>query len=523
MVTPTESDKSTTSPPFTFALCLTPVFVALCGWAISHHEMWRDEWEFWLRARESQSISDLFFGPGLYMNHPKIWLAILHAASRFTHDPVAMQALHVFFAALAVFILARWGPFTRTEKCLFTLGYYPLFEYGVISRNYAIGLAGLFLVAAVYKTRRRSYIPLGVSIAVAASTNIHAAMILCCLILALSLELVLDPEIRRGARNRKLDVALGLSLMLGGIAFSVWQSLPPSDSFWARNNEVKFSLERTVSAVCLLWNAYVPLPALTIHSWWNTNITWDPTLPSWTTGGIALLTPVLLVPIVALLWGHPWLLTSWFAGTAGLVGFSFFRYWGSLRHHGHLFLLFFICLWLTREQERRKWNDELSSQFFQIADRHGRKIVAALLAVHVAAAGLALHFDRSRPFSEARRAAEWIEANGWRDRPIVASNDACCQGIAGWLSRKLYYPETDSLGTYPVWNGRDRWYIPDYEVLADVNRLLSGGNPEVLLVLNHELSVLDKRLAVAELARFTRSIVYNEMFFLYRVQHRNLW
>ena len=43
-----------------YAILLTAVFLVICGFAISRHEMWRDEIQAWLVARDSASLLDLF-------------------------------------------------------------------------------------------------------------------------------------------------------------------------------------------------------------------------------------------------------------------------------------------------------------------------------------------------------------------------------------------------------------------------------------------------------------------------------
>jgi hypothetical protein len=53
-----------------FPLCITVLFFLLSLNTILHHEMWRDELQAWLIARDSDSIAQLFFQNLRYEGHP---------------------------------------------------------------------------------------------------------------------------------------------------------------------------------------------------------------------------------------------------------------------------------------------------------------------------------------------------------------------------------------------------------------------------------------------------------------------
>ena len=46
-----------------YALGLTFLFLAVGAFTASHHEMWRDEIQAWLLARDSTSVFNLFATP----------------------------------------------------------------------------------------------------------------------------------------------------------------------------------------------------------------------------------------------------------------------------------------------------------------------------------------------------------------------------------------------------------------------------------------------------------------------------
>ena len=117
-----------------FLLLAVLVFFFLGLVLLLRHEMWQDEWQAWLLAKESLSLPELFRNLR-YEGHPGLWHLGLYLVSRVTPDPLGMQLLHLLVATASVYVFLRYSPFTRLQKILFILGYFPFYEYAVISRN----------------------------------------------------------------------------------------------------------------------------------------------------------------------------------------------------------------------------------------------------------------------------------------------------------------------------------------------------------------------------------------------------
>ena len=123
------------------------------------HEMWRDELQSWLIAKGSVSIMNLFSNLR-YEGHPALWHICLYFISRFTAQPIVMQFFHLLLAATTIYIFTRFSPFTKLQKILFAFGYFPLYEYATISRNYAMGVLFIFCFCSVFRTRTKNYLVL---------------------------------------------------------------------------------------------------------------------------------------------------------------------------------------------------------------------------------------------------------------------------------------------------------------------------------------------------------------------------
>lgn len=482
----------------------------LLGLAILlRHEMWQDEWQAWLIARESLSLPDLFRNLR-YEGHPGLWHLGLFLVSRIFPDPLGMQLAHLLVATCAVYVFLRYSPFTRLQKILFIFGYFPFYEYAVISRNYALGVLGLFSFCAVFcRPRPRNYLVLGVILFFFCQTSVYGLM------LAMVLGLVLFAA---AVRDRIVGTwgAMGAyALILLGIALSVLQLVPPPDSGFAVGWHFVPDLRRGLATLATVWQSYVPLPALDYH-FWGSNLVPGPVLQD-------LLGVILLAGGLLLFRRQPLPLLLYAVGTVGLLTFTYVKYPGSLRHHGHLYLLLIACLWLARAEILSGGNPAPAAAgpsspkiFPAVADfcrDHRDRAVTVLLALHLLAGAWAASLDLLFPFSGSRGAAEFICE--WRldGMLILGHDDGAASAVAGCLGRQIYYPARRCWGSFVVLDQERKPELEPGELLAQAGELSRGYSQEVLLLLSQELP--PGRFPVIPLKKFTNSLVPAENYYLY--------
>src|SRR5262245_18036789 len=82
-------------------IILLTTFALLCLAGVLRHEIWLDEAHHWLLARDSHSISNLFFN-ARYEGHPLLWNLILFWFSRFSTNVMGMQIINVIIITMAV-------------------------------------------------------------------------------------------------------------------------------------------------------------------------------------------------------------------------------------------------------------------------------------------------------------------------------------------------------------------------------------------------------------------------------------
>jgi hypothetical protein len=494
---------------------LTLAYFCVIAVGVLNHEMWRDEWQAWLLARDSSSIAEVLRAME-HEGHPPGWYLLLFVLSRFTRDPLAMQALHVAVATASVYLLARFSPLPWLYRILIAFGYFLVFEYSVIARSYAMAVFALFAFCALFRARRRHAVPLVASLAVLATVSVYGLI----LSIAASCALLYDRfgdryllhQLRELHLNWKILLAAWLILAVGAVII-----MRPPQGFSGRTPPPdRFTQWGVAASVATVASAYAPVPELSNPHPWNSHI-----LPARGRNWLAIRMGIGLLFVAGsmlLFARQPAVLLMYGVGSGGLLFFQHMFYMGTLRHHGHLFVLFLGCLWLahgpTRTWRLPRWLEPATGT----ASRSGRAFVLVLLGIQCVAGALLYSADLRRPFSAAPMAARFLTERGLHELPMVVSPAPAGSSLAGLLDRPVYYPATQSEGTFIRWGhyvgGRD-WQ----PVMMRVRPFLdSVATDEAIVVLGRPRDDWDDDLAVTELARFDAGLERTERYVLYHVR-----
>ncbi|HYH45962.1 MAG TPA: hypothetical protein VEG34_09755 [Thermoanaerobaculia bacterium] len=452
-----------------FAWLVAAAFVLLTVPRLLLHELWRDEAWLWLVVTESRSVGELF-GPLARSGQGYLFPLLCYLARQVSTSPLAMQLLHLVVAGTAVFVFARWAPFGRWERALFVLGYFPFFEYAVISRHYALG-ALLVWLACVAMRLRRPAIALGAALGLLCQTTVYGVV----LALALGGGWLLD----RWLRRRELsplpwpDAVAGLALAAAGLVAGIIQLIPLPGTSFAPGWRLVWDPAQAKLVLGMPWRALVPLPRFGIN-FWNTNL-----LDAWP--GLQAVAGLLVLTLAAaLLWRHKIALAVFGVGAAGILAFGYVKYVGVLRHQGHLWLLLAAALWLAGAQgwqeDRRSWR---------------AWILLVLLTVHCGAAAYASWMDLRHPFSNGSAAAALIRDSGLDRRPLLGHREPPAATVALFLGRPLYSPSRGDFVTYPDW-GPEQRELGDPEVRCAARELVRREAEDIVLVVNRALPPWDE-------------------------------
>ena len=208
-----------------FAWLVTAAFVLLTVPRLLLHELWRDEAWVWQVVTESRSVTGLF--PALGRSGLGYLFPLLCFLARQVSTSLrAMQFLHLILAGAAAFAFVRYAPFGRRERALFVFGYFPFYEYAVISRNYVTGLLLVWLGCAAARSRRPA-LALGAVLGLLCQTTVYGYI----LALALAGGWLFDRWCRRHELTALpwAEAAGGSALALAGAAAGLVQLIPWRD------------------------------------------------------------------------------------------------------------------------------------------------------------------------------------------------------------------------------------------------------------------------------------------------------
>ena len=503
-----------------FPAGLTAAYALVLAFGLAHHEMWRDELQAWLLARDSANPADLLANLK-YEGHPALWYLLLMPLTRVSASPVAMQALHLVIASATVFLVARFAPFTRLQSALFAFGYFPLYEYGVISRSYALSLL-LVVVACVFlRDRWRRPVRLGVALFLLSHTSVHGAILALAFLFGLVLDFLLQGRGVVGGSSVALRrVCVAFLLALSGFLLSVVQLLPAPDTGVAGIGAPVVPIlhfDASHFADCLRLFAFVFFfPLGRDFPLWMTNVPFGfPDLDA------LYSIPVACILLAAIVWYHrrrsvP--LGVYLCSVFGLLAFSYVYYPGDLRHHGFLLIAFLMLFWSGQALSP---SSPCEGSSFPPAPPHRRYasvLLSIFLAFHAFGGIRAFLVDLLLPFSLAHRTAEYLRTESLDSLPMIGDEDFATSAVLGFLEdkRSIHYARADRAGTFIRWDAARRTPVTDAELLSRTAALAAREDSPVVLILNHPLLLpLEQYPEVRSLVSFTGALFWDANFHLY--------
>ena len=111
------------------------------------HELWKDEWQSWFVSRDMGVWDMLRFL--YYEGHPALWYLYLKPftlLSGFVPDAILIHTAHFVAYGFFMLLILSFNNINWLTRWMFLLGYYPIFEYGMIARGYILVMVLLFLL-----------------------------------------------------------------------------------------------------------------------------------------------------------------------------------------------------------------------------------------------------------------------------------------------------------------------------------------------------------------------------------------
>ena len=524
---PLDTESRTTIPKTErqFALILVAAFLVVTLPVMLHHEMWRDEIQAWLLARDAASLGDLFHYFH-FEGHPSLWYLLLRPIARAVRDPRWIQPIALLFSCCTVYLFARFAPFPRLIRVLFAFGYFVVYGWTIVARSYGVGLTLAILLCVLLARPRPRYRMAAVAMALLASTSVYGSMLVVACGIALAAAALFGPA-GTARRERMRRVALPVLVGAAAVILAAVQVWPAPDNSFAgpglggAHRIEQFSwVERPLIAIAPIWRGYVPIPRMeeTSDIWWA-NFLVDRSHKGALLAGILSIVGVVLLAM--LMRRSAFALSLHLSATAILVLFSIFVYGGSLYHHGYFFLAVIMALWFAAAEAAEMPTGRQTvakSAAVRWIDGRAQLAIITLLGLQVIGGGFRVVADYVMPFSEGEAAADYIRSHGLDRLPLLASPGFNATTISGYLDRPIFALDRNVLMTFAPLN-IPAAIIGDGQVLSRIDACCAGRDSAMVLILNHSLEATSPSLAIRPLAAFDDALV-PERFYLYEVRPR---
>ena len=452
------------------------LYIAIAWYTMSHHELWGDEIHSWNIAKASNSFADLLSNTR-YEGHPPLWYTILWTVSKFTHDPGSIQVIHLVIACLIAFLVLFFSPFPLLTKLLIPFGYFFLFEYSVLSRNYAIGILMAFCICIIMSRNFKGKTVLYYCLLFLLS-NSH----LLALVLAASIHLYflfILKEQGKSKRSLLVHVLTSIAIFIPSVFFI----LPPPDSslntnFWLS----RWSANQLFSIVQAPLRSFVPIPNWSEYHFWDTNFL----VGKKTNWFIPIISGTLILLAIIVLKKNKKSLYLFLCNFLLIVLLSFIIPFTNARHVGFIFIGFLVALWFYCEHQK--------------LDKSRHLIVLLLLAFQLIGGVIAVTKDVKYPFSNSSRVIDLL--NQVSPEQKIVTDYWCLNNLAAFTDKPYYCVDLQREATFLLWNSelksaltRTDRYNKGITVLLDNESLnkvymLSIQSPERISQLDNRLPIL---------------------------------
>ncbi len=449
------------------------------------HEPWRDELQIWMITRDSSNIKNLIKNLK-YEPHPYVWYFIVYPFSKiFPEHPEFLKIINFIFIFFSIFLLIKFSPFPNYIKFPLVFNYFFIYEYGVISRNYAISLFLLFLYLSNYKSK---------SIWIKALIlfllpQVHVLNIF-------PLMLIFIITIYEFIKKREINIILPIFFGLVGIILSYFE-LFSQEGFAAVTLKGKIftlNVKMFLRKIGNFLDAFVYIPKMGIHFWNNYFLPLNLKI---------ILSIILLIFILFFLNKNKVFMLSYLFIFMGLLFFFSRFHPGFLRHFAYYFICFIILLWIYNLEK--------------IKVSETKNIIIAVLFTFQAFTGLyAIYMEVKHPFSQAQNVAKWLKTTGFYRNPIIGYRDYCTSSIVALLNKPIIYAETFKEGTFIKWTDKDRWRRSLSEIIKKAREIEKKYNKKVLLIFSFYLNKETvKKFNLIKIKKFSPSIVGDESFYVF--------
>ncbi len=327
----------------------------------------------------------------------------------------------------SVYLFLRHAPFKTIFLVLIVFGYFFIYEYHIISRNYAISVFLLTLVFSLLNKTNKNHLLIAACLFLLALTHIYSIVIviaLCCVLIIL---------------NRSSNTKYIYATLILFSVFLLYSLKVPADHFLFKfDNDPFLSYKRIGKAFSLYLKGFLPIPDFTVAKVWNTNFIVN------LSKGFGTILSVLfaIVPFFIFKKNKLVLFFFYFSSLSICVFIYFSPILVASRYCGYIFLILLFSFWLQKILDPFKL--EIPNIYSNIA--------LTILLLHVFAGVFLYVTDLKQPFSNSKNVATYLRENKLENKNIYLSNISSGPAISAYLNKKIIYLESGEKSSFCKWN-----------------------------------------------------------------------
>ena len=509
---PTEATQKTLSRDgLIWRLLAWLAYAVLLGFAIFHHQMWSDELQAFLIARDSGSIAELFKNLR-YEGHPALWYLLLMIPSHISWNPAGMQILNYLLALTEAWLILSVRELKLIVRILLIFSFTLFYTDGTLARSYM--LAVLLLTAAVLSYSPKHKVNYLTILFLALAIQTHFFAIPIAILFAVWLFFSeLGSDLGNGfKRFRGFEVICATIILLVSTFLAYLTIRPPSDEYLPHYGKIDYSIGHNflVSLSGVWAGVFIPYPLIHASSFPSA------TLPDKDHAPLLSIFLSLLCLVLATLILRTRRARLFFVLTcfAEIVVFAITVHLPDLRHYGMLFAAFLLAL-LLNFRSRTAPNARLL-----LKPAASFALLLSFLTLQATYGLYAAAREWTRPYSNAHDAALWLRANHLEQAPILIVG-ASGPSIVGYLERaSVFYSACDCEGSF--YKYARNW---DYERPVTADELVrldslnqSSNHPPTIIISSHKFADTElESLHIREVKEFSSEVVSgNERYFIYQ-------
>lgn len=399
-------------------LPLTVLFVIAVfvnAYLMLHHELWRDEAQAWLIARNTTPVS-LFKDVLSYEGHPFLWYAILMPFAKLGFPYITLSLISFGIMTCTIGIIVIHAPFDDLIKGLFIISPYCLFYFSTIARSYCLAALFITLLAWLYKDRMQRPILYCVIVSLMIQTHI----VLIGFAFGLCLELFICSCFESSRKKTILKINfLSLLLPLGSALL-----------YFVEFYDVQHSA--TISSV----NIVLTIPSI----WYHLRTAFDRILINWKA--------VVLLPVSLIAIRRKHLVTPVVVVIIAIVTQSLI--FNTSNHRELLFGYYMLWLLWVLFDDAKLNRPESSLSLTAAKCSIYILLILSVFSTYPKYAGMFADIDGL--FTDARNVAEYMDGH-LSDAVVFESTQECCNAVVPYLKKAhLQDPFRQSEASYVTWN-----------------------------------------------------------------------